>query len=113
MLKVLAEADARAATVVPDEPVTGYVISITRGGRHRKLHHVGSCRLVPGHDYKEFEPWGEVLPPASELNSRCKRCFGTTVLAPDEEEGSDIESMESSSSSSSGSHPAPKKAKKR
>ena len=26
----------------PAVPVQGYVISLTRGGRHRKLHHVGS-----------------------------------------------------------------------
>ena len=35
----------------PAVPVLGYVVSVTRGGRHRKLHHVGICRFVPGVDY--------------------------------------------------------------
>ena len=47
----------------------GYCVSITRIGRHRKLHHVGSCRRVPGVDYKYFDCYGEILPEASELEN--------------------------------------------
>ena len=92
----------------------GYVVSVTRNGRHKKLHHVGSCRLVPGVDYKEFEPWGAVMPPLEKLDSKCSRCFGTTSLeeAPANEESA-AESMDSSSSSSRASEPALKKRKKK
>ena len=91
-----------------DEEVPwGYVISITRGGRHRKLHNVGSCRLIPGLDYKEYEVWGARLPPSSELNSRCGNCFGSSALAP-VEEASDVASV-TSSSETSGEEPAEEK----
>ena len=82
----------------------GYVISITRGGKHRKLHHVGSCHRVPGVDYRTFEVWGGVLPPVGVLNSRCGVCFGTTALEP-AEDVSDSESH-TSSSETSGTEPA-------
>ena len=94
-------AQAAAAPVADSEPF-GYVVSITRGGRHRKLHHVGSCRLVPGVDYKEFDVYGNVMPPLHLLNSKCHRCFGTTSLQPEVEEESAAESLDSSSSSRSG-----------
>ena len=87
-----------------DEVPWGYVISITRGGRHRKLHHVGSCRLIPGLDYKFFEVWRAELPHVSQLNSRCGKCFGTSALAP-VEEVSGGESL-TSSSETSGVEPA-------
>ena len=45
------------------EPETwGFVVSVTRGGHHRKLHHVGECRLVPGIHCREYQFWGAVLP---------------------------------------------------
>ena len=83
---------------LPEEIVEpwGYVISITRGGRHRKLHHVGSCHRVPGVDYRTFEVWGANLPPVAVLSSRCGVCFGTTALEP-AEDASDSESHTSSS----------------
>lgn len=28
----------------------GFVVSVMRGGRHRKLHHLGSCKMLPGVD---------------------------------------------------------------
>ena len=88
------------------------MVSNTRNGRHRKQHHVGCRRLVPGVDYKDFEPYGAVTPPLSELHSKCKTCFGTTsVIEGPAEEESAVEPMDSSSSSSSAKEPAPKKKK--
>ena len=104
---------ALEADRAPAGPVQGYVISVTRGGRHRKLHHVGSCRFVPGVDYKDFEVYGDVLLSKAEVDSRCKWCFSRGVAldpAPVEEE-SGGESLDSSSSSTMET-PACKKAKK-
>ena len=72
------------------------MISVTRGGKNRKLHHVGSCHRIPGLDYKTFEVWGAVLPPMAVLHSRCNNCFGTAALEP-VEAVSDDESHTSSS----------------
>ena len=94
----------------PPDKVHGYVASVTRGGRHRKLHHVGSCRLVLGVDYKDFEVYGDVMPGKAEVDSRCTWCFGRGLaLEPalgDEESGT--ESLDSSSSATV-ERPAPKK----
>ena len=97
----------------PAVPVQGYVISVTRGGRHRKLHHVGSCRFGPGVDYRQYEIYGDVMPSKSEVASRCSWCFGRVLsLEPAlEEEGSEAESLDSSSSSTM-ERPALKKARK-
>jgi hypothetical protein len=60
----------------PAVPVQGYVISVTRGGLHRKLHHVRSCRFVPGVNYRQYEVYGDVMPGMSVMDSRCSWCFG-------------------------------------
>ena len=102
--------EARAEALAPVEKIHGYVVSITWGGRHKKLHHYGACRLIPGIDYKEFRVRGDLMPPRNEVDSRCKRCFGLLAsIAPAEEESA-AESVDSSSSSTSGK-PAPKRAK--
>ena len=54
-----------------------------------------------------FDCYGNVLPEASELDSRCKDCFGTTSLLDPVAEESEAESMDSSASSTSG-EPGPK-----
>ena len=102
------ELDLLEEPVLDDEEVPwGYVISVTRGDKHRKLHHVGSCRLIPGLDYKKFEVWGAELPPSSELNSRCMNCFGSSALVPVEEVSDDA--SVTSSSETSGEEPAVEK----
>ena len=79
----------------------GFVVSITRGGRHRKLHHVGSCCLVPRVDYATYETFGSTLPDKAEIDSICARCFkGEDVYDADQAEFS-AESVSSSSSSTS------------
>ena len=92
---------ALEADRAPPATVQGYVVSVTRGGRHRKLHHTGSCRFTPCLDYKDFEVYGDVMPSAAEVDSRCAWCFGRGLsLEPAlEEEGSGAESLDSSSSS--------------
>ena len=53
-----AEFEAVLGEAVSVEPVVapwGFVVSITRNGRHRKLHHIGDCRLIPGVHYQDFE----------------------------------------------------------
>ena len=96
---------------------SGFVVSITRNGRHRSLHHVGLCWREPGRHYKDFEIWGEVMPPEQSLQSRCKDCFkleggkkpqGSEQGGEEDEDGS----SSSSSSSSAGGPPAAKKPKR-
>ena len=105
----LAQADV-APPEVETEP-WGFVVSITRNGRHNKLHHLGDCRLVPGIHYREFEVWGSKLPGESEIHSRCGWCFPVEkpVASVEDELGSDRESDSSSSSSSGGSSRSPRK----
>ena len=104
---------ALEADRAPPVTVQGYVVSVTRGGRHRKLHHAGSCRFTPGLAYKDFEVYGDVMPGAAEVDSRCAWCFGRGLsLEPAlEKEGSGAESLDSSSSSTV-ERPALKKARK-
>ena len=90
-------AHAEQARAQPEVAPWGFVVSITRGGRHRKLHHVGSCGRLPGVDYKDFEVFGDTMPENKVLGSMCQWCFGTTALPATE--ASDIESFASSSSS--------------
>ena len=104
---------ALEADRAPPVTVQGYVVSVTRGGRHRKLHHAGSCRFTAGVDYKDFEVYGDVMLGAAEVDSRCVWCFGRgpgidPVL---DEEGSGAASLDSSSSSTV-EKPALKKARK-
>jgi hypothetical protein len=102
LLQALEDKEAEMAKPAVDP--WGFVVSITRGGRHRKLHHVGSCKQLPGVDYREFQVYGAVMPPNSELDSLCGRCFGTTALP--QEPDSEAESFDSSASSAD---EAPKK----
>jgi hypothetical protein len=114
MLEVLDAQDEIAKVAEqPEAAPWGYVVSKTRGGRHRKLHHVGSCRLVPGVDYKEYDTYGALMPDASELDSKCSWCFGAgSLLKRAEKEESAEESQDSSSSTSSGKLPEKKRRKK-
>ncbi len=78
------------------------------------MQQAGSCRLAGGWDYKECEVYGDVMPCAAEVDSRCVWCFGRgpgtePVL---EEEGSGAESLDSSSSSTAEKPARKKKARK-
>ena len=105
---------AAAAAAPAAEVPWGFVVSKTRNGRHRSLHHVGCCWRVPGVHYREFDIWGDVMPPEASLNSKCKDCFatgGAGAVKELEPEAGDEEAGSSSSSSSSGSQPPAKKPK--
>ena len=69
--------------------------------------------MVPGVDYKEYEEWGELLPPESEINAVCRRCFptGHAEAKAKAEEGEQSEEDSDSSSSSSSDSPT-KRARK-
>ena len=102
--------EAAEEVPVPEVAPWGFVVSITRNGRHRKLHHIGDCRLTPGVHYRDFEVWGAKLPGERDVDSRCGWCFPAVAEeAPGGELGSDGGS-DSSSSSSVGAGP-PKRQK--
>ena len=53
----------------------GFVVSVTRGDHHRKLHHVGYCRLISGIHCRDFGVFGDKPPGEREVDSRCGWCF--------------------------------------
>ena len=63
--------------------------------------------------YKDFEMWGNIMPPIESLQSRCKDCFKVrALLAPQGAEEEEPSGSSSSSSSSSGSVPPVRKKRK-
>ena len=88
----------RAAT---DELPHGFVVSKAKRGRFRRLHHVESCRLVPGVHYKDFDIWGEILPPESEIDAVCGICLKSGVSRAVDAAVPVEEALDSDSSSSS------------
>ena len=56
-------------------PVGAFVASVS-GRSLRRLHKVGSCPMVPGVDYGNFEFLGMAMPKADAFDAYCKRCFG-------------------------------------
>ena len=95
-------ADQARQCLEPDTEATpdSFVVSITKGG-FRRLHFVGACRLVPGEDYRHFEVYGELLPPAGAFNARCQWCFQDGGAAHEDDLPSNSSSSSSSSSSAS------------
>ena len=73
--EALAAKKAELAAPVPEPH--GFIVSVTRGGRHRKLHHLGSCWRQPGVHFRVYEAWGSIMPPEAEIQSKCLDCFGT------------------------------------
>ena len=92
-----------AAELEPDElpPPQGFVISITRGGRFRRLHFAGGCWRKPGEHYKYFVDCGQRCPSPHEVDARCADCFPAEkpeVKDPDDDSASETSSSSSSSS---------------
>ena len=83
-------------------------MSITRRGRHRKLHLVEACRYKPGLDYKDWVDCGEVIPPEHDFQSVCKFCLPAGAGPPEAPEDS---GSSSSSSGDEAAEPAHKRAK--
>ena len=92
------------AAVVPDEPPPpmGFIISISEGGRMRRLHFAGGCFRVPGEHYKRWEDLGQATPAPHAYTARCRRCFPPDARAAEEEKAVDSDDSCSASSSSSG-----------
>ena len=94
----------REAEQEEDGGPSGFVISVTKGGRLIRLHYIGApnCKRIPGIDYREYELCGEFMPEEAHIDALCQKCFpeaaGGVVLQP--ESLSTAESSESSSESS-------------
>ena len=73
-------AEAVAAQASEPEPV-GYVISLTKRGRCRRLHFTKDCWMVPGHHFKQFEVWGTTLPAEADISCVCSHCMPLGRLA--------------------------------
>ena len=80
----------------------GFVMARTKR-KVRRLHFVGCCGKVSGEHYKDFEVWGDFLPPEEEIDVTCLLFKGkdasllNLVPGPDK----DTQELEESSSSSS------------
>ena len=88
--------DAAEAQEIPIPPTKGFVISLTRRGKHRKLHCVQACRFLPDVHYRAWKALGELLPEQKDFDSVCSFRHPGGALAPEEPE------ISGSSSSSSG-----------
>jgi hypothetical protein len=101
-----------AERAAPPPKLEGFIVSRTRGGRHRSLHHYGSCWRIPGVHFKVYDIWGNLCPPEHEVDSKCRDCFGAAKeLEAKAPEAEGEESATSSSSSSSVGKPPAKKNK--
>jgi hypothetical protein len=103
-ISLKSEAAAREAAELAAMP-HGFVIAKTKKGL-KTLHFVGNCGKVPGEHYKSFDVWGDMLPPASEIDDTCKVCFrgdkGTILVRPlSPGEAAEVEELATSTSSSS------------
>ena len=87
-------------------PPQGFVVSITRGGRFRRLHFAGGCWRVPGEHYRKYVDYGQRCPRPDEVHARCADCFPPEKLeaiandSDKESSGSETSSSTSSSSAS-------------
>ena len=100
--------EAAAAQAEPPVPSSGFVVSITKRGKHRKLHAVVACPLVPDVHYRQWKDHGPTCPPATEFDSVCRRCMKTGVAPREEPE---VSSSNSSSTSLGSESPKAEKAK--
>ena len=76
-------------------PVGAFVASVS-GRSFRRLHKVGSCPMVPGVDYVNFEFLGMARPKSDTFDAYCKRCFGPVTPLASSSTASSGSSSESS-----------------
>ena len=81
------------------EAPQGFVVSITRGGRCRRLHFAGGCFRVAGEHFSKHDDFGQSEPEEHQYNFRCKDCF--PALKPAAAEAEELEEASDSDSSSS------------
>ena len=75
-----------AGQLIGDRPdvAQGFVVSVTRGGRCRRLHFAGGCFRIAGEHCKNFECFGQAMPDDHLFNLRYGRVAdqnGMQVLA--------------------------------
>ena len=92
--------DASPLVADPPLPPKGFVVSVTKRSKFRRLHLVPDCRLIPGVHYKVFDVWGDQLPDEQDLNAVCDLCLPNG--RPDLEQPLEEALLGSPSSSSSG-----------
>mgnify|MGYP003319360789 CR=1 FL=1 len=88
-----------------EPPPSGFCIAITQR-RVRRLHFVGNCGKVPGEHYKQYEVWGDLLPPEHAIDVTCDICFKGekgTVLTRSLGPTDNLEELQVGASSSSSS----------
>ena len=84
---------------------TGVVISLTHGGRCRRLHYTGFCFRIPGEHFLKCELCGEQEPEGHLYNLRCEDCFPAQSLKTTREKIEEIVSDVSNGSSSDSAQP--------
>ena len=95
----------------PPPPPPGFVVSVTRRGKFRRLHLVEACRLTPGVHYMDYEVWGDIMPGEGDVHAVCARCLAQgKPTAP--QEPPDVISASSSSRGDEGSSAGEGAAKK-
>ena len=100
-----AEVQAALANLEPASrpPPQGFIVSITRGGKMRRLHFAGGCSRIPGEHYREWLDMGQNLPAPHLYTTRCLNCFPedkrTAEISAEPLESSSDESSSSTSSS--------------
>ncbi len=52
----------------------------------RRLHNPRKCPLIPFVDYHDADLWSDEKPPMDQYHDWCKRCFGKTDPALEDEE---------------------------
>ena len=97
------EIQSAVAAQLPDErpPPMGFIVSVSQGGRMRRLHFAGGCSRVPGQHYKVWEDHGQKTPESHSFTARCWWCVPAEQPPPLPEAEPESSGEESSSSSSS------------
>ena len=72
---------AAGCILPPPAPPSGFVVSVTKRGKFRRLHLVEACPFIPGVHYLNYEEWGEKMPGEEELQAVCARCLPQGRLA--------------------------------
>ena len=102
--------EMEAALAAPEEPAlpVGFLCSVSKRGRFRRLHHAGFCHRVPGVHFLRWEDLGSGEPDfvRARIDARCADCFPAEAPAQrsveaEAEQDDDEEGSGSSSSSSS------------
>ena len=71
------------------------------------LHRLGSCYLIPGVDYQQFQYMGVLMPPKSQYEQICKLCARTGTAATEGSSCSETTSSSDAESTGSGGGPEP------